>query len=78
MQSESVLWVMRMRMIRIFLVSLGCLVATFGSANASPDPGKLARHIYLGQIYPSGNIYLLPFPFPASSQSEDDYRKAFR
>ncbi len=69
---------MHMKMIRIFVVFVCCLMATFGSAAATTDPDELARHIYLGQLYPSGNIYLVPFPFPGASQSEDDYRKAFQ
>lgn len=65
-----------MKFFRTCIFTLFCL-AVSGSALAGPAPDFLARHIFLGQAYPSGNIYLMPFPQPGESQSEDDYLKSF-
>ncbi len=59
-----------MKIIRIFAVSVACLMAAFGSAAAPADPDELAKHIYLGQLYPSGNIYLVP-PAPAQNEGSE-------
>lgn len=40
-------------------------------------PVMLAVQIFLGQAYPSGKVYLAPFPPQEESQSEEDYLKAF-
>lgn len=65
-----------MKFIRTCIVTVACM-AVSGSALAGPAPDFLARHIFLGQAYPSGNIYLMPFPQPGESQSDDDYLESF-
>jgi hypothetical protein len=44
---------------------------------AGQEPDDIAARIFLGQVYPSGNVYLKPFPLPTESQSEMDYLRAF-
>jgi hypothetical protein len=41
------------------------------------EPKNIVAKIFLGQAYPSGNVYLKPFPLPTEKQSEDDYLKSF-
>jgi hypothetical protein len=55
-----------------------CLFYSFsGQSSVSQNPDDIAVRIFLGQFYPSGHIYLKPFPLPRTSQSEDDYLKSF-
>jgi len=66
-----------MKFVGTCIFTLACLVVSGGAlAGPAPTPDFLARHIFLGQAYPSGNIYLMPFPQPVN-QSEDDYLKSF-
>ncbi|MBU2498365.1 MAG: hypothetical protein KKE57_05665 [Proteobacteria bacterium] len=54
-----------------------CFFTAFGRLVAGQDPDDIAARIFLGQAYPSGNVYLKPFPLPDESQSEMDYLKSF-
>lgn len=54
-----------------------CLM-TAGYSAAEEDSAEIAAHIFLGQVYPSGKVYLAPFPPPKSSQSDEDYLRSYR
>jgi hypothetical protein len=65
------------REIRLLIFPLVCVLATLGRTVAVENPDAIAAHIFLGQAYSSGHVYLKPFPLPHPSQSEDDYVKEF-
>jgi hypothetical protein len=65
------------RQIRLLIFSLGCFLPTLGQPVAIEHTDTIAAHIFLGQAYSSGRVYLKPFPLPHPSQSDDDYLKEF-
>ncbi len=58
------------------ILSLFLLIAT-GFPVFCQNPDGIAVKIFLGQAYPSGKVYLRPFPIPGKSLSENDYLKSF-
>ena len=58
------------------LFYLGLLVPACGYAQVNPTPDEIAARLFLGQAYPSGNVYLKPFPLNTESQSEHDYLRS--
>lgn len=59
------------------IVCLGLLVPERGYAQSNINPDEIAARLFLGQAYPSGNVYLKPFPLNTESQSEDDYLRSY-
>jgi hypothetical protein len=61
------------------LASIICvclLVPEGGYSQFNRNPDEIAARLFLGQAYPSGNVYLKPFPLNTESQSEDDYLRS--
>ena len=58
-------------------VGLAAGVMMAGSVRAIEKPEQIATSVFLGQAYPSGNVYLRPVPLPGPTQGEDDYQKTF-
>ncbi len=66
-----------MNYLYVSLVLCVSSLPAFGVLAAGQEPDDIAARVFLGQLYPSGNIYLKPFPLPGESQSEMDYLKSF-
>ncbi|MDH5179911.1 MAG: hypothetical protein OEZ39_18815 [Gammaproteobacteria bacterium] len=45
--------------IGLFILTLG--LCSLDTVQAEPDTGQLVQHIFIGQAYPSGNVYLRRF-----------------
>lgn len=58
------------------IIGVCLLVPEGGYSQFNRNPDEIAARLFLGQAYPSGNVYLKPFPLKTESQSEDDYLRS--
>jgi hypothetical protein len=59
------------------IICVCLLVPEGGYSQFNRNPDEIAARLFLGQAYPSGNVYLKPFPLNTESQSEDDYLRSY-